>query len=126
VFSAEDVLRDLADQLRPFGISEADLPEESGVESAPVQAGTNVAPKAVQPSPAPKKVRNVCAPAIALSSTDNRQRLLECLRARGPMHTDALSLALGVQVAELNTLLVALEMTGEIKRLPGAQYRTLP
>ncbi|MDR3362673.1 MAG: DNA-processing protein DprA [Desulfovibrio sp.] len=127
VFSAEDVLRDLADQLRPFGISEADLPEKSGFESAPAEVEeTKVARRAAQPPPAPKKVRNVCAPAIALGSTDNRQRLLECLRARGPMHTDALSLALGVQVAELSTLLVALEMTGEIKRLPGAQYRTLP
>ena len=39
VFSAEDVLRDLAAQLQPFGISEASLPEAEKALTLPARAG---------------------------------------------------------------------------------------
>ena len=53
VFCAEDVLRDLAEQLRPFGIDEQSVPEqETGLQEdvpAPAQAGGQAAqPAAVQ------------------------------------------------------------------------------
>ena len=88
VFSAEDVLRDLAEQLRPFGIDEQSVPEqEEGLQedvpasppapaqnSAETQAGKTAAPKASPksasdtsadsaPSVAAQAVTAVAAPA---------------------------------------------------------------
>ncbi|GFH63084.1 MAG: recombination-mediator protein [Candidatus Desulfovibrio kirbyi] len=123
VFTAEDVLRDLADLLRPFGISEASLPENDTTFSV---AGENVdMPPTVAPpsSGIPKKDNKLCAPVGALISTDQRRQALACLRANGPMHADDLSLVLGVPPSSLSTLLVALEMIGEVKRLAGARYK---
>ena len=62
VFSAEDVLRDLAEQLRPFGIDEQSVPEqEEGLQEdvpAPAPAGVHTA-KQTAPQTAPQAAQQV-------------------------------------------------------------------
>ena len=117
VFSAEDVLRDLSDQLRPFGISEASLPEAEKALNLPV-------PTAREERVEQTKTfsERVCAEAESLAPTDRRARLLHCLRAQGPMQADALASALNMPVHELNALLIGLELLAQVRRLPGARY----
>ena len=71
VFSAEDVLRDLADQLRPFGIDEQSVPEqEEGLQEdvpAPAPAGAHTAKQAA-PQTAPQAAPSsdpTASPAVA-------------------------------------------------------------
>lgn len=119
VFSAEDVLLDLAEQLRPFGISRETLPEEEKREPFPrLVPGKN---SRHGPAAGP-----LCPSADALVPEERKERLLACLRAQGAMQADALALALDISVSELNALLIGLEMLGRIKRLPGARYEALP
>lgn len=131
VFSAEDVLRDLAEQLRPFGISEASLPEAEKALSLPVP--TTREEQAEQPKVSgqclkensavlPLPAERACAEAESLAPADRRERLLHCLRAQGPMQADALASALDMPVYELNALLIGLEMLAQVRRLPGARY----
>ncbi|MEE0814915.1 MAG: DNA-processing protein DprA, partial [Desulfovibrio fairfieldensis] len=135
VFSAEDVLRDLAAQLQPFGISEASLPEAEKALTLPVRAGEDTNPgQAAAPSEKnrgvgsavpPIPVEIPCAEAEALVPPDRKERLLHCLRGQGPMQVDALAVALDMPIHELNALLIGLEMLGRVKRLPGARYEAL-
>ena len=132
VFSAEDVLRDLAAQLQPFGISEASLPEAEKALTLPVRPGEDTNPEqAAAPSEKnrgvgsavpPIPVEIPCVEAEALVPPDRKERLLHCLRGQGPMQADALAVALDMPIHELNALLIGLEMMGRVKRLPGARY----
>lgn len=166
VFSAEDVLRDLAEQLRPHGISQDNLGDEekigpeltlmpesakqktaesdpdqrSGQKIPPVHAALSGQPAAsgrsgqTMPPDAPrqqkKKAEGAAAPpaqepldaAENLAPAGRREALLDCLRKQGPMQADDLSCALDMSVAELNAMLVGLEMLGQVCRLPGARY----
>lgn len=166
VFSAEDVLRDLAEQLRPYGISQENLGDEehigteltlmpesasqemaesssgqrpdqkippvhaalSGPSAASGRSGRSVQPGA--PGQQKKKVEAAAAPRVLkpldaaenLAPAGRREALLDCLRQQGPMQADDLSCALDMSVAELNAMLVGLEMLGQVCRLPGARY----
>ena len=133
VFNAEDVLLDLADQLRPFGISRETLPEEEKIVPFPTPEDEPAATAARGAAPIPGKhtrlapaARPVCPCADALAPEDRKERLLACLSAHGAMQADALALALSISVSELNALLIGLEMLGRIKRLPGARYEVVP
>lgn len=57
-----------------------------------------------------------------LAPAGRRAALLDCLRQRGPMQADDLACALDISVADLNVMLVGLEMLGQVCRLPGARY----
>lgn len=132
VFSAEDVLRDLAAQLQPFGISAASLPEAEKALTLPVRPGEDTNPEqAAAPSEKNRDVGSAvppipveipCVEAEALVPPDRKERLLHCLRGQGPMQADALAVALDMPIHELNALLIGLEMLGRVKRLPGARY----
>lgn len=128
VFSAEDVLRDLAEQLRPFGVSEGSLPEEEKALTLPV--AYEPAHEAAAPAASSGGARCLdggrgCASAEALAPAQRKTALLDLLRLRGPLHADVLALDLKLPVAELHSLLIGLEMLGQIRRLPGARYEAL-
>ncbi|MDR2745092.1 MAG: DNA-processing protein DprA [Desulfovibrio sp.] len=129
VFAAEDILRDLADQLKLFGIGREILEGES-----PARSGRNeISPNRLKAgenednSSAARYVLSSDEPlsAIVPCPPENRHHLLECLRRNGDMQSDALAAALNLTAAELSPMLVSLEMTGQIKRLPGARYKAL-
>ena len=147
VFCAEDVLRDLAEQLRPFGIDEQSVPEqEEGLQEdvpAPPPAGGPAAKPAavngaaaaiVAPAPAPPADVPAAPPlnATELAAAENaagtgdNTGLIEYLRQHGPTHADILADAAGLSAAAANAALVGLEMLGKIRRLPGARYEAMP
>ena len=132
VFSAEDILRDLADQLRPFGISGANPMEGDNTALVNLQSACIATPPVAQrrigkAAAKPGQAASVpaCDSAGALTPPERKQPLLNLLRQSGPMQFDALSLALKLTAAELSSLLIGLEMTGEVQRLPGARYKVL-
>lgn len=109
VFAVEDILRELAEALRPFSISEQSLPP-------------NDEPQQASPAP-PAEAR----PQVAESpkGPEPRERLLAYLRANKASHIDTLAQALELSVAELSALLVGLEIMGAVRRLPGARFEAL-
>jgi DNA processing protein len=130
VFTAEDILRDLAEQLKLFGIGGETLPGEGDSPTASGQNKTapNMLKSGNNGSAAQKfyVLSTDDSPAAAVPCPpESRHRLLVCLRQNGDMQSDALAAALNLTAAELSPMLVSLEMTGQIKRLPGARYRVL-
>ncbi|MDR0239247.1 MAG: DNA-processing protein DprA [Deltaproteobacteria bacterium] len=103
VFSAEDILRDLAPQLRDYG------------GHAPQRAATQPAAKAVLPQD------------ISLSKPETPDgdfgRIVRALRTKGPCHVDELARELELPVARLSALLVQLELQALVLRLPGMRYK---
>ncbi|MDR1660156.1 MAG: DNA-processing protein DprA [Desulfovibrio sp.] len=130
VFTAEDILRDLAAQLRLFGISGETRPGEG--DSPAVSRQSKASPDMLKNGSNGFAAQKFCAlsPGDSLSAAspcppESRHRLLECLRQHGDMQSDALAAALDLTAAELSPILVSLEITGQIKRLPGARYKVL-
>lgn len=156
MFSAEDVLRDLAEQLRPFGIDEGSVPrDEAGLltdeaGASPDAARVTAAPAAradgakecaapnvphAAPVPVPQPAMNegeraAAEHAAAAGAADGGENgeagLLGYLRKHGPTHADILAAAAGLSAASANAALVGLEMLGKVRRLPGARYEVLP
>lgn len=149
VFSAEDVLRDLAEQLRPYGISQASLSdEEKSVQEqgdgadqtairreAAIKGGVATDSRRVHTDACIQKDEAVKAEdqplqqsmppldaAEQLAPSERRALLLDCLRQKGPMQADDLACTLAMPVSEMNAMLVGLEMLGQVRRLPGARY----
>ncbi|OXS29903.1 MAG: DNA protecting protein DprA [Desulfovibrio sp. MES5] len=143
VFSAEDVLRDLADQLRPYGISQTSLSEEEksaheegdGIDLAAIKAEAATDNRRVrtdactqgdesakgEDQPLQQDMPPLDA-AERLAPSERRALLLDCLRQKGPMQADDLACTLAMPVSEMNAMLVGLEMLGQVRRLPGARY----
>ena len=134
VFSVEDILRDMAELLRPFSISEASLPPEPeplgpGPAATPSPGSLPLPPRreispprdASCPPPSPA----ACQAAESLAATGPKERLLDHLRLKGALHIDTLAQDLDLPVAQLSALLVGLEILGVVRRLPGARYEAV-
>ena len=134
VFTVEDILRDMAELLRPFSISEASLPPDTEPQepaTAPTQT-PGALPKPPlrkfsppQDTPCPPPSPAACQAAEALAASGPKERLLDHLRLKGALHIDTLAQELELSVAELSALLVGLEILGTVRRLPGARYEAL-
>jgi len=138
VFSAEDILRDLAPRLRGYGIQE---PAPSAVSSRkkqdlPAQAATRPANSALSPNALPQDAlpRNV-SPQNTLPrdtlppntpGTPEEDRIVRALREKGPCHIDELARHTDLPVARLSSLLVQLEVHMWVQRLPGMRYKAYP
>ncbi len=140
VFTVEDILRDLAEALRPYSITEASLspepePQDPAAPSPQPDVATpqNPLPRAPQPrtagpplaSPCPPPTPAACKAAESLAASGPRERLLAQLRLKGALHIDTLAQELELPVAQLNALLVGLEILGTVRRLPGARYEAV-
>lgn len=95
VFSAEDILRDLADQLRPFGISGVNPTEgdntavvnlQSACIATPPVAQRRIGKAAAKPGQAASV--HTCDSADALTPPERKQPLLNLLRQSGPIQAD--------------------------------------
>ena len=134
VFTVEDILRDMAELLRPFSISEASLPPDTEPQepaTAPPQT-PGALPKPPlrkfsppQDTPCPLPSPAACQAVEALAASGPKERLLDHLRLKGALHIDTLAQELELSVAELSALLVGLEILGTVRRLPGARYEAL-
>lgn len=156
VFSADDILRDLLERLRPYGIERPVLDEREMLRAAaggpPPSDDEHAAASEAPPSSghAPQKTDSVhragmrphlspCAPAggaekavPAGGEAPGQQAALEgkaaeivCLLQQGPLHVDGLAEQLRVRPADLPALLLSLELSGWIRRLPGARYEAV-
>ncbi len=108
VFTAEDILCDLAEQLKSY------------IKIDPIK---------------PKKYENA-VPNIAGADTLNDsilqsfshdeqvlvKNILKYLCANGESHVDSLSLGIEQPVHEVTNVLMSMELSGLVKRLPGARY----
>ena len=56
------------------------------------------------------------------AAPEGRAAEIVCLLQEGPLHVDDLAERLRVRPAELSALLLQLELSGRIRRLPGARY----
>lgn len=151
VFSAEDIVRELAEALRPFRVDAAALAAEPALLATPrlpdmavmtaatggaaengdggADAESRTARSHAEPAPAVAEAPARPAPDAAdkavgaqLASSHDRERLLDCLRHCGETDADTLARALDMPVERLSALLVGLELLGEVRRLPGARY----
>ena len=132
VFTVEDILRDMAELLRPFSISEANLPPELDPQDDCVAAlqspdahPQDPLPQSPPPAPAPPPSPRACEAAESLAASGPKERLLEHLRCQGALHIDTLAQELELPVAQLSALLVGLEILGTVRRLPGARYEAV-
>lgn len=148
IFSAEDILRDLAPRLRCYGIGASqlqqrmekmhtkrhttqDMPAENlptmPPEGQKTVTTTHLAasfspPSTVAPA-APARTSVQEPPAVTrLLSRPEALRVLDWLEKAGRCNTDQLCEALGMAPGVLAGLLVALEMGGQIRRFPGGFY----
>jgi DNA processing protein len=122
VFSADDILLDLAPLLKTYGIrtdAAPSLPPETRSEGRngehAERAGSN--PPRLLPrtrEPAPKD-----APSASLPLSGDRARILGVLREEGECHIDALARRLEFPASRLSGLLVSMEMESLVRRLPG-------
>lgn len=146
VFSAEDILRDLAPRLREYGVSRQrlralgeeerrdaarDVPEPSGTETpfrpavvpsaAPVPAAASGRESAASPGTGAAPGGGEALPGLS----GDEARILDALRRRGPLQADDLAEAVALESAALNAALINLELLGQVRRLPGARYEAL-
>lgn len=150
VFSAEDILRDLLERLRPYGIEHPELDEAAMLADAQTarmrempDAGNAAWP--VLPAEQPPAASDAAGPAsggsasppdkaavdTAQGALSSRARLsgeaeaLVQLLLEAPQHVDDLAAALRLSPATLAPLLLKLELSGHIRRLPGARYEVM-
>lgn len=139
VFSAEDILRDLAPRLRDYGFSRLRLQALGEEERASASAeAVSAAPRpAAAPAPAAKvaPAAGVAPAAETAASAAGPEdppgvsadglRILEALRRHGALQADDLAAAARLESAALNAALISLELLGQVRRLPGARYEAL-
>ncbi len=145
VHSAQDVLRELAPQIkafldgegartapggRPVAVRVPLLPEAKPAKTprkrrgsmCPAPARQDAPPSAAGPAHAPASVATPC-PAPAEPPAQGLEReLSEHLAAMGATHIDALCRAFSADAARISSTLVLLELKGVVRRLPGGYY----
>jgi len=117
VFSAEDILRDLAPQLRIYG-SHISMP--SAV--APTNKRDASRQRAAQPASGAVSQPEM-SPAEPETPDGDFGRIVRALRTKGPCHVDELARHVELPVARLSALLVQLELQALVLRLPGMRYK---
>lgn len=140
VFSAEDILRDLADRLQAYGISRTlldsraaserrclDAEETDPLTVAPPQKDTPQEQDAADSGTfsderASSSPQADCPEARLLLAAGAEDQLMLLLREQGPLHVDELARLAGQDSAALAVTLLGLEMAGRVRRLPGAHY----
>ena len=117
VFSAEDILRDLAPQLRDYGIQEP-APSAVAAASSPADRKQTATRPASDATPARKPSRTE-----AEMPEGDAGRIVRALHEKGSCHIDELARHVDLPVARLSALLVQLELQTLVARLPGMRYK---
>lgn len=127
VFTTEDILRDLAPRLQTYGLETsalsfpntldgaedddiAPLPSLTEDQSCTTQLGNR------------KDLTESYEQTCFQTLKPDQQKLVCYLNQHGASHIDRLAEALDEPITSLNTILMALELSGYVKRLPGAHY----
>ncbi len=120
VFSAEDILCDLEETLRAW----------QGGPSPKIArkpaARKFERPKAETPKDYVDDADSLDGDALAatekLAPNDESGRVLAYLRANKAAHIDSICQMLDITPAQAGSLLIGMEMLGQVRRLPGARY----
>lgn len=140
VFSHEDILRELSNLLRNFA---AFVPVRPEVKSVAGHESLAIDKKAPQMERGPSKQSfftefeaNASAPEVPReekvlpqlpeavkeqAQNSQSERIMACLK-NGSRHIEQLAQETALDVNSLNSALIMLELTGNIKRLPGARF----
>lgn len=127
VFSAEDIMRDLAPRLLEYGFSRPAIPPAELAAPADDDAA-DAAPAESAPSPAVSAADGAGTDDLRRlldAIPDDGARILAALRRGGALQADDLATAVSLESAALNAALVRLELLGEVRRLPGARYEAV-
>ena len=116
VFSAEDILRDLAPQLRDYG-GQTPVPK-TAAPAWPQNAPKRATARPTDGSAAP----HASFPADPETPEGDAGRVVLALREKGPCHIDELARHVDLPVARISSLLVRLELQALARRLPGMRY----
>lgn len=126
VFEAQDIIRELADALKPYGALHFPARAENStqVDINIRNNGREAIAEEFEDNKAACEFPDVDAREITEKMVENdlKKGILNILQANGAMLSDELSLRLQVSSAELNAVLVCMEMLGQVKKLPGARY----
>lgn len=138
VFSADDVLLELAEQLRPYGLKATKLLEEVKASMADDNDKEEAKPerrksrgrrteallkkRKQDAEQAPLLSQGEQVAARQLGSDGQKDSILEYLRHHGSAHADELAASVGMDASSANATLVGMEMLGMVRRLPGARY----
>lgn len=137
VFGHDDILRELMQLLRDFSlpatgqtyVKKESNSENSKMENIPSNPFLQFDPplaKSTQNNDTFGKVKKSPLPDLPETVKDHAQNekstlILECLKL-GVRHIEQLVQDTGLEMNDLNAALIMLELTGHIKRLPGARF----
>jgi len=125
VFFPDDILRDMAAPLKSFGKRLPPKPKKPADKNAFRQSMLHPPSRAIPFHPLPERPSPQAAQAAkAILGGDAASNVLAHLQKSGAMQFDALANAAGLAASQLNTILLGLEMTGKVRRLPGARYES--
>lgn len=129
-FSAEDILLELSPVLQ--GDLEGKRPLGPAAQTARSLAAPgilpweNAAPERVAcPPDAPKPLDGEKLTALCAGCGPSEVKILNLLNERPNCHIDKISGALEMDIAQVNRMLVMLEMRGLVRRLPGMYYNII-
>lgn len=129
VFGVEDILLKLAEELKNYKIKAPDI--FLSTSQAPQTASQPPDRDEQRPQwqnlcATPRETRKQTPPGDKITDkllpADKTEQISAFLREHGPIQVDALSDSLAIPIGELNTILVALEIRGKVRRLPGARF----
>lgn len=136
VFNVEDILNDLSELLKSYNVSRPPeefvlIPEDPKAEAKALsvnsgQFGNEKKTEGGNSKQAIGSTENHVRETIpcieGLLSQDCSAKILNLLAEKGSLQIDSISDNLQICIEEINSALLALEMLGEIRRLPGARY----
>lgn len=127
VFTADDILQNLEAVLKPYAnivkpVERMSPKKDQLFNSHPaeVMPGTYIDDNKINEK-FDKELENEIIG--NMDSNNQPQKVLNCLKISGPLQIDVLSEKIPMDMKELNSLLILMEMTGEVSRLPGARYK---
>lgn len=141
VFNADDILKDLSELLKSYNlisppedfqdIIENALSHDNESKRANLNCNFSNGRKTSAPkNPNAKLLRKTekhsvpeCDIASSLVSDDQAEQIVGLLNSQGCMHIDAISDKLGIDIENLNSMILGLEMLGIITRLPGSRIQ---
>lgn len=129
VFTTDDILRDLAAELRAYGVKTSPgltpSPAPASPKAEPESPRLETAAKVPMPEPPPPVSREQEESARGLAGDDVSRLILTCLGNEGVLHGDQLLELTGLSHSQLSAALIGLEMLGQIRLLPGSRYEVL-
>lgn len=135
VFYPDDIMRDMADILRQYSLNSSTHPKpQTAVVTQPSLMPPTLhtqTPELAMPASTQRSTPDVTTSETSHATTKAAQNLIDgdtsslilrALQQSGPIQADVLAANNGINVSQLNVVLLGLEMAGKIKRLPGARY----